>query len=85
MKRKPKKTGDVADLAAGPGRISSLPRYDPKFPELNGWWNLLDSPRFTDLAETMARAVAADLKTPDRNLTPGLRWALRCIALEFGD
>ncbi len=52
--------------------------YDDRFPELYPWGQI-DSRIFSELCPNIAREIAVDFKTKDRNLVPGLRLALNMI------
>jgi hypothetical protein len=55
--------------------------FNPSFPE-DFSWQLIDSPTLTNVAEDICREIQAEKKQPaeHRNLTPGLRRALRIIS-----
>jgi hypothetical protein len=53
--------------------------YNSDFPE-KFKWNLMDSYKLIDVSEKIAEEIKRDLKTDDRNFTPGLRRALNIIA-----
>ena len=53
--------------------------YNVEYPEAFTWgW--VDSQKLGDIASIIVNYIEADLKTKDRNYTPGLRAALRIIA-----
>jgi hypothetical protein len=53
--------------------------YNREFPELFNW-GMIDSPKYSEIASEYQEMIRGDLKTANRNITPGLREALRVIA-----
>lgn len=56
-------------------KVSKCSGFNEQFPEHFNW-GLIDSRKLAELAEVLALAIVADLRTPDRIKVPGLRLAL---------
>ena len=56
-----------------------MPKFNPNFPETFNF-TLIDNHSLSILGTLLKVRIMADLQTPDRNLTPGLREALNQIA-----
>lgn len=54
--------------------------YNQEFPELFNW-GLVDSPTIWRIAEIIIERIKEDMDTDNRNEVPGLRVALRAIAI----
>jgi hypothetical protein len=60
-------------------KVNECRNFNPDYPELFTWGHV-DSPTLSSLGNIIRAAIEADLRTADRNLTPGLRQALRYLA-----
>ena len=59
--------------------VKDCKTFNPEFPEQFTWGHV-DSPKLSDIANTIRNHIELDLRTYSRNFVPGLREALLLIA-----